>query len=469
MSQRSDSTRPPSILWIMTDEQRTDSLGCYGSPWARTPNLDALAAGGALFRNAVTPSPVCVPARTSMLTGAYPHETGVWCNGVATHEYRPLTQPFIDAGYRTASFGKRHYISPDQAFEDETSFELSDAVSYFGYSDQYSQRDYDVVQYPPEPYPWIFGGRFPEPEERTSEARCARLALEWLESHPPDVPYLLRVSFNGPHTPVAPPEPFDRIIDEDSVSFPEELDGLPPDLPRWIGESLLPMIDASRLTRDEIRAMRRYYYGMVSYIDSVVGRLLNGMNERNQLDNTIIVVTSDHGTHLGDYNLVQKQTFFNNSVNVPFIVHWPGRVAAGAQFETPVETRGLLPTLLGLTGMPVPDDLTAVDYTSALCTGLEPMDRPVFSELTLGSFRIRHEDRLIMVRARGERGIGGHRADWKYCVCLDEIDGDPSLYDLVNDPLELENLAGQSALEETERSLRRLIDEHIAGGTAPSS
>ena len=472
MSVSRSSQRPPNVLWLMTDEQRTDSLGCYASPWAssspwaRTPNLDRLAREGARFRHAITPAPVCVPARTSIMTARPPHETGVWYNVPPVGILDLLTTRFADAGYRTASFGKRHYASTNGGFQTEKVFEVNDIVNYYAYADQYDESAHDVVKYPPKPYPWIFGGRYPATPETTVEARATQLALDWLDTVQSDEPFLLRVSFNGPHTPVVPPAPFDTLIDEDAIALPPETESTPRRLPRWLRDGLFPKADASRLTRAQIRKIRRYYYGEVAFLDQLFGRIIDLLERRGVLDDTIVILTSDHGTHLGDYGMVQKQTFFPPSVEVPFLIRYPRTIPSGCVFENPVETLSLLPTALDLAGLEVPDHATHLSLAPALRSGMEPVRRPVFSEFTLGSFEVNPDDRIVMVRARDERRDGGNGDEWQLSVCLngafhqgDALDGE--LHNLTADPYQLDNRYGMPEHAAVESWLRGLIDARL--------
>jgi len=445
----------PNILWLMTDEQRTDSLGCYGSSWAATPGLDGLAAEGVLFRHAITPAPVCAPARLSLLTGLYPHQTGVWWNKRRSGRvFRYLTAVFEQAGYRTASFGKQHYCGNNRAFQVEEPLVLSGAVDYFRYVAPYDASDFDVVQYPGQPYPWIFGGRFPGSAEQTSEARAVRRALEWLEDLPPSSPFLLRVSFNAPHTPVVVPPGFERAVKPDEILLPRTTETLSPGAPLWIRRDLRPFADGSLMTEEQVAKMRGYYYSLVSFCDHQFRVLLARMDEMGLLDNTVVVFVSDHGTHLGDYGLVQKQTFYEPVVNVPFIFWCPGLFASGAQIETPVETISLLPTLLDIAGLPLPPGLGAHSLAATLTSGCLPPQKPVFSEFTLGSFDLRCHDRLVMVR----------EGNSKLIISLDDEETDLSLYDLTDDPYERVNLAADPRASGTVDRLRRYVDHHLAGG-----
>jgi choline-sulfatase len=442
----------PNVLWLMTDEQRTDSLGCYRSPWARTPSLDRLAAEGVRFEVAVTPSPVCAPARSALLTGRAPSALGFWHNGGPIERpATPLTKLFELAGYRTASFGKHHSMTADEpAFQTQVDLVLSDEVGYFAYADRWNEDDFDVVKYPPAPYPWILAGRFPAEPSLTAEAQAVDAAKTWLDGHRSDRPFLLRLSFNGPHTPVVPPAPFDTCIDAAEIALPPRETALPDGAPPWLHE-LATRETASCLTEDELRRARQAYYGEVAYLDHLIGDLLEWMDARGLLENVVIVFCSDHGTHLGDHGLVQKQTFFDPVVNVPYLFWGPGIVRPREPVQAPVELRTLLPTLLDLAGLDAP----GTSLAPVVRNGANPEPHPVFSELTLGSFDIRPRDRLVMVR----------EGSWKLSACLDPEPGELWLVDLDSDPDERVDRASDSSVSDVRDRLLALAVDHVSGAS----
>lgn len=447
----------PNILWLMTDEQRCDSLGCYGSPWARTPHIDRLADEGVVFDTAITPAPVCMPARTSLLSGQYPTQTGVWHNEDEIESAASSLLPkFHNAGYQTASFGKQHYAPSSDGtggFGTESGPCLSDHVHYFNYSEQHDESQHNVLKYPQDIYPWIFGGKFPAPAEETAEARVVDQALQWLEDRESEEPFFLRCSFNGPHTPVAPPAPFDELISPDSITLPAAAETRPEGCPDWITEELARSASSDPMSAQEIQRMRQCYYGEVAYLDTQFGRLLDQMKKKGHLDNCIVVYLSDHGTHLGDYGLVQKQTFFEPVVNVPFIFWAPDRIKSSLRYRTPVEIQSLLPTLLELVGIETAPSSCAASLAPSLTDDREPEARPVFSELDLQSFapNILHQGRLVMVRHN----------DWKLSVCLDPEVHDAALYDLKSDPHERDNRAADPSCQDQYDALLQLIVNHI--------
>jgi arylsulfatase A-like enzyme len=461
----------PNVLWLMTDEQRTDTLGCYGGV-GPTPTLDRLAAEGAIFRNAITPAPICAPARTALLTGLAPATTGIWSNDLAEDPALdpaaegvrlapPLTQAFDAAGYRSASFGKHHHrTEPARAFaterndihehlaareRGESDLWLSREVDYFGYADRWDEEDFDVVKYPPEPFPWVLAGRFPGPWTETAEARAVEEAKGWLDeaAAAPD-PFLLRLSFHGPHTPVAPPAPWDTRVDPDALADPRP-SALPAGAPPWL-EDVERIAASSRLPADGLRRARQAYYGEASFIDRLIGELLEWMDERGLLDDLVIVFCSDHGCHLGDFGLLQKQTFFDPVVNVPYLFWGPGRIAAREPVEAPIGLIGLLPTLLGLAGLPIPRDLEPLSLAEHLAAGTDPPAAPVFSEFTPIP-EVRPDDRLAMVRD----------GDWKLSLRLRPEPDELLLVNLASDPLEQTNLAADPAARVERERLTRLL------------
>lgn len=463
----------PNVLWLMTDEQRTDSLGCYGSAWARTPNIDRLAAEGVCFRSALTPSPVCGPARTAILTGRRPSETGIWSNdqaeGVAVpglggepeRPAPPLTRRFAEAGYRTASFGKHHHrTAPPAAFETqgddihrhleaqergEGDLWLSREVGYFGYASRWDQDAFDVVQYPPAPFPWILAGRFPGHWTETAEAQVVERAKAWLHGATADrQPFLLRLSFNGPHTPVAPPAPWDTCVAPGDLPRPEPA-GLPSDSPPWLHDCARTA-SASRLSTGELHRARQAYYGEVAFLDWLIGELLDWMEARGLLENLVVAFCSDHGCHLGDFGLLQKQTFFEPVLDVPYVFWGPDRIAPQAPVQTPVGVIGLLPTLLDLAGLEPPSDLAASSLAGALTGGTAPASAPVFSEFS-----------PIPEIRDGERFAAVRDGTWKLSVRLGPEPDEALLVNLADDPHEQVNLADDPSARPVRDRLMRLL------------
>ena len=428
----SHSSRP-NILWFFTDEQRADSIGAYGAAWAHSPHADALAARGTRFETAYTPSPVCVAARAALLTGRTNSHIGVLNNHhhLKEEHARFLTHSFVDAGYNVASFGKQHYCCKKKAFPTEGGRVLDEYVSYSEYLVAVNEAEMNAVQHPTGQHPWLLAGRHPAPFEQTAEMQNVRDALEWLENQPNDAPFFLRVSQNAPHTPTVAPAPFDTMIDPAQIDLPldrqKDIENPPVTLPEYFWKGA----GSDTLSEAQIQRTRQSYYGRCAFVDEVFGQLLNALGDR--LENTIVVFCSDHGTHLGDHGFYQKQSFYQESVRVPWLLAGPG-VAQNQTLKTPVSLGSLLPTLLELCGLDVPD----ADFPSLatpLRNGIEPEARPIISEIDFGIWKWRDGDRYAMVR----------EGDWKLACFPDTPDdGGAMLFNLKSDPHERHNLAGDA-------------------------
>jgi len=444
----------PNILWILTDEQRTDSVAAYGSPWAKSPHLDRLAERGVLFRSAYTPSPVCVPARAAVLTGRACSSIGVYNNHHCMPPSRAffLTGEFSHAGYQVASFGKQHYSCPARAFPLQDGWVLDERVGYYSYLVPVSPEEVGIVRYPSEKRPWIFAGKYPGPFDETPEMRNVLAAVDWLRARDPDRPFFLRVSLNAPHTPVVAPEPYDTCIDPESVELPIDSEP-PPDAPEPVRQHLAACAGAGVLTEPQILRTRQAYYGRTAFVDAVVGRLLHALDDLGVLENTIIAFHSDHGCHLADHGFYQKQSFYEPSVTVPFLLAGPG-IASGLIVDRAVSIGSLLPTLLDLAGLEAPQDLDYPSLADAACGGGAPSPEPVFSEIDFGIWDYRDGDRYVMVR----------EGPWKLAVFRDprnpgrfpESDG-LMLHNLEADPRERTNLAHAPEYAEVRKRLLDLL------------
>ena len=254
----------------------------------------------------------------------------------------------------------------------------------------------------------------------TAEARNVDMALEWLGSLRTSERYFLRVSLNAPHTPVVVPGEFVGKVD------PPPLDaGAVEHQPPYLSRALRDYQGTQRLNAGQVEKARRYYYDRVAFVDAQIGRRM----ERAGKD-TIVALVADHGAHLGDHGLFQKQTFYEQVVTVPYVFRFPGEVRGGRRFRRPVSTLGLLPTLMDLAGLPAPRGAEAASLAESLRTGEEPPDAPVFSEIKLGYRGYRDDDRLVMVRK------GRH----KLFLFPDGGEPEGSLFDLEVDPWERRNL-----------------------------
>ena len=445
-----------NILWLISDEQRLDSMGYTGTPWARSPNLDRLACTGTRFDAAYTPSPVCVPARACLLCARPSSSIGVYSLHHELSLDNPgfLTWTFARSGYQTASFGKSHYHCNRNAFDTEGGSTLGDKVGYFAYNVDVDERATGTVVYKGGTVPWMFAGRFPGTIEETPEMNNVRQACAWLDARDPERPFFLRASLNAPHSPVCPPAPFDTMIDENAIDIPMDF----PDTIAWRSnterEHLHEFAGTHRLTTAQIRRARQAYYGHCAFADHVFGALLDRMRDSGDLNNTIIVFMADHGTHLGDHGFFQKQSFYEPSVTVPLFFWGPG-VPEGAVIHTPVNTGSSLPTLLDLVGVDLP---SVAEYPSLgpYLQGKSPEETPVFSEIDYGMYHYRLGHRCVMVRyGKYKLNLFREPRDKQRFSNQEE---DRCLFDLESDPGERTNLAEDPAYTDVVAGLIREID-----------
>ncbi len=432
----------PNILWFMTDEQRPDSLGCYGSAWAKTPNIDRIAARGTVMQNAVCQSPVCLPSRSSQLCGRYPQEFCCLNNMLQVagegypEGYTSFTNLLADAGYTTANFGRFHNLDRESFATNVIHGDASmpECSGCFDFGPGFKEGDYHVIKRPGTHHrPLIIAGTWPGKE--TPSSRAADCAIDFLRSSQGDHPFLLRVSFPFPHTPTLAPPPFDQLYD-------------PNDLPiQWFeaaardGRSDYDRVYADLHRMDElntgqIRQLWKDYMGCCAYVDEQVGRVLAALEATGQLDNTIIIYSTDHGKSLGEWGTGEKGTFDSEVWRVPFIWSWPGHVPEDAVRHEPCEIIDTGRTLFGLLGM--------ADALPATWRGRDLFSDTVGSGAAFAAIRPPIEDipdfpaHLMRVAVRTSQ----YRMDVNWPLdgqrpAPDEADG--NLFDLVEDPQERRN------------------------------
>jgi choline-sulfatase len=454
-----------NILWIQTDEQRADSLGCYGNPRVRTPHLDTLAARGTVFLNHHTQSPVCVPSRVSELTSRYPHQTGIlnnaghytwgrWPEGMVA-----FPELFAGAGYVTVNLGKYHTPHHPTWLENWHFEWFPGEAGFTSLAPGFDEAEHEVIHLGGRPDSVILSGRYPEVAQgRTPQSHLVDQALDWLGMYAHvRRPFLMRVSFLAPHTPVLAPEPFYSMYDPADMDWDVPTADLLASRPRYeIPDGGGEHGAYHAHTDAEYRRMRCSYYGLVSHVDQQVGRLLEGLARLGLLEHTLVVYTSDHGDLMGEYGQFQKGMFYDITTRVPCIIAGPG-VEAGSRQGGLTESVDLAPTLLRVAGLPVLDEMVGRDLFR------DPPRPDVIGEI---------------LRSRG--GVQVRRswirtARWSLDVST-EIDGTPAsrelrdgkLVDLLADPLEHVNLYHSPAYAGVVGELEARLDERTREGRVPS-
>jgi len=449
----------PNILLIMCDQLRADALGCTGN-WVKTPHIDRIARGGVRFTNCVTNSPVCLPARISMATGRYPHNTGVWDNcPYELPEGTPTWMSAIrDAGYRTSVFGKTalHRGGPDlRKFEHKLhSYGLDDVDEIRG-----PHASVDVVCHMTERWKslGLLEAFREDMKERAGKNRTlvrpsalplseyydvyvGQRAKDYLRNYQRTQPWFCWVSFAGPHEPWDTPEPFASMYRPEDMPEPvprppERRTGPKGELDRRFAESPRGGIHNAK----ELRAS---YAGKVSLIDDQIGQILSEIEARGELDRTVILFSSDHGEMNGDYDLIHKSNFLNPAVRVPFIISTPEikkSSQAGTTNDSPVEWFDAGPTLAEAAG-------TKLKYLQSARSIV-----PAFQDPRSGhrSFAISELSEEVMYLDR----------DWKLML---NRKGEPyRLFDVKNDPQEINDLIGRSEHDSLINELKSGVAERL--------
>jgi arylsulfatase len=432
--------KKPNIVLITADQWRGDCLGCAGNHHpVMTPHVNQLAAEGVRFTQAYADCPVCMPQRVTLLTGQVASRFGLPHNfpgGVRSpvDAQRSLpTRLAREAGYQTKAIGKMHF-SPDRA--------------RFGFDHIALHPNDYVIWLEDTPYAGMYRGHglggnevypvvAPTPERFTHTHWIVEQAIRFLVQRDPEAPFFLWIVFEAPHSPFDPPAPYDRMYD--NFTIPDPLCG------RWVGgPDDPPDLQARRiagkydqLCPEMIRETRRRYYGQVSYIDYQLGRFLGELRSRGFYDDTAIIFDADHGEHLGDHGVFGKTTFMRGSGDVPLVMRLPDSVPVAhpaLEIDTPVLTVDLYPTILELAGL-LPQGET--DGTSLL-----PWIQAAKSE-----------ERIVC----GEYGRGNGTAfatDGKLKYIYYAWGGIEHLFDLVNDPDDLKNLAQDARYDTAKHQLK---------------
>jgi len=335
----------PNILFVMTDQQRFDTIAALGQSLVRTPNLDRLVARGFACTNAYSSCPVCVPARYTIMSGCEPSKTSWLSNWAPAGNVRERCGPFLaevlaSRGYRTWGLGKFHteprrqplgfsvHEYSEELWPTEEEFRDDDYVSWL--RAQSSAYDHLEQVHGERSDMYYVPQTRPVPAALSVESWLTTRAEEELGSSDPR-PYFGYVSFVTPHPPIAPPVPYNRMFNPDDM--PDPLLGDPAadtadDYLAWMNHAVW----AESVSPPQTRQIRARYLGSIAFIDTCIGRILDAVERRADADNTLICFYSDHGDHMGDHRAWQKESFFEASCRVPLLVSWPARLPAASRF-----------------------------------------------------------------------------------------------------------------------------------------
>jgi arylsulfatase A-like enzyme len=366
------SNSQPNVLWICTDQQRFDTLGCYGNEHVETGNLDRLAAEGVRFDRCYSQSPVCTPSRASFLTGRYPRTTRCRQNGQAIREDETLvTTMLADRGYTCGLSGKLHVAPchPDRTDRPTMERRIDDGYADFHWShsasplwptNEYHQwlneRGREYERTPARDSEYVHTSM---PAEHHQTTWCVQKAVDFVERNADfDRPWLFSVNPFDPHHAFDPPEEYlEAYLDRlDELPLPNYVPGELEDKPafqRQDHEGAYNQPDNfpyPEMDEADHRLVRAAYWAMIGLIDDQVGRLLAALDRTDQREDTLVIFTSDHGEMLGDHGIYLKGPYFYEpAVRVPLVVSGPG-LPRGEATDALVELTDLAPTLLHAAG-----------------------------------------------------------------------------------------------------------------------
>ena len=360
----------PNLLFILTDQQRADTLGCYGNNVIQTPNLDALARESFVFENAYVSQPVCTPARATIMTGLYPHTHGCITNNTALGPQNRTIAEMVSGEYICGYYGKWHLgdeLVPQHGFDKWLSTEDQYRAPYS--SKEYPSRlsDYHrfLVKHGFEPDSESYGSMIfarvtsaNMPEQYTKAAFQAQEAARFFQENK-DRPFVLYVAFLEPHPPHE--GPFNDMYARDKLATgPQFLQEPPKNASmrhRIMADYYMHGGKSTLSSEADWRELRARYWGNVTLVDRAVGVILRALEESGLDSNTIVVYTSEHGDMAGDHGINGKLVMYEESIKVPLIMRVPWLGKEGRALKGRISQADLVPTLLDLMGEPVPGEL----------------------------------------------------------------------------------------------------------------
>ena len=486
-----------NLVFIMSDQQRRDSLGCYGSEWAQTPNLDALASSGHVFENAYVTQAVCTPARASIMTGLYPHTAGPIVNKLPLSPEVPVLSEMVSEEYACGYMGKWHLgddVIKQHGFDVWISTEDSHRESHTRREHRRVLSDYHhhLVANGFEPDDEVGGDMVFSPDARArlpEEFQMASFLADRAErfiAENSDRPFVLYVSTFEPHSPYD--GPFDAQYDPDSIPtgpaflkrpegaalvnkvradyFMQYLQGGIIAEDAYMANTLAPGHDLS--TEAGWRRLRAQYYGNVTLVDRMVGRIDAALERAGVADDTAVVFTTEHGDMLGDHGMLEKRSFYEESARVPLLIRVPWLSSGPDRVDGSVSQVDLVPTLLDALGEPLPGHLEGRSLVPVLDSESTLDGNDVFMEWNGISPNLRDRflgsDTINRMLALPYRSVVSDR--WKLNLCA----GDQGeLFDLRSDPYEQTNLFDDPAHSDRvlDMAARIRMWQFETGDTAP--
>ncbi|MBK1875507.1 sulfatase-like hydrolase/transferase [Pelagicoccus mobilis] len=435
--------RPKNILLLCPDEMKASALGCYGQSQPVSPFIDRMAEESLVFEQCHTVHPKCSPSRAALVTAQYPHVGGHRTLDLyVRHHELNLVTTLREAGYETALIGKNHTADPE-TFEAMFDYHVND-----GGNQSLEDKDRKMV---PGSY---FVGQDEEPLDNFRDHVNTDNALEWIgEKRDASKPFFLWLNWNSPHPPYTTPEPFYGKLDRSTIELPPKDDAS--SKPRYQTE-LAKSYDTENISDEEWREIVATYLEMCTFVDAEVERAYQFLEDKGLLDDTLIVLWSDHGDFAGEHQLPEKwdTSFYDCITRVPFIVFDPSK-REGKRVPALVESIDIMPTLLDMVGVDAPKGVQGQSLVSLAKGEVESVRDVVFCQ---GGQEPEMFDRVVAPDAKPRPCLAYQQKQdalyrvpeinirakmirdtrWKYIYHLNDFE---ELYDLESDPWEIKNLA----------------------------
>lgn len=445
LSTPAQAPKQPNIIYIMADQLRYNALGYTGNTKAITPNIDKFAGTAMNFSECVSATPVCAPYRAALLTGKYSSSTGMVTNEIRLHPNQTSIAHVLTAGnYNTGYIGKWHlwanqaggkHNGPETEFTPPGPYRLGFNGEWSAYN--FHHTNYNSVYYANSPTPVKYKKDY-EPEAQFD------MAIDYVKRHKNDQkPFALFLSVGIPHDPWVksnvPAKYYDKFK---NVEF--KLPSTWSDVPDQYMDRNTNKQAWLNNWKVNLPEMMRVYYAMVSSLDDNMGNLLKALDDEQVADNTIIVFTTDHGEMFGENARVFKLTFYESAARVPFLIRWPKHIPAGAKTDALLNTPDIMPTLLGLTGLPIPKAVEGTDL-SDVCLGKPNAKQPDYAFLQGMGHTYLWQDGFEWRAVRDKR--------YTYARYL--RDGSELLFDNLKDPLQTKNVVKDAAYREVYNNLKQ--------------
>ena len=437
------AARRPNLLLIFADQLGYQRCGYAGDNKARTPNIDKLAANAANFQNAVSNMPVCSAYRASLFTGKYTTSTGMVINELRLQtNHETFGKVLTRSGYQTAYIGKWHLYANQLGHHYEVINSFVPPGPYrLGFDGYWAAYNFHHIYYgayyhTDTPKKIFYGDNVYEPDAQTD------MMIDFIrKASKSDRPFSAFLSYGTPHDPWeqnnVPAEYAEMFKD---VSLPNP--------PNYKDTNDKYADDWGRLNpqqRKMIQTWRRLYYGMTANLDWNIGRLLNALEQAGISDNTIVVFTSDHGEMFGAHGRRAKNIFYEEAARIPFLIRWPNKIRAGTVSDACFSTVDIMPTILSLMDLPVPQSVEGMDLSHCALGGRGAEPQAAFMQNTgaCAAWEDGHEWRALR--------------DQQYTYAVYRVDKSELLFDNKNDPYQMNNLAGNSKYNQTLERFRRIL------------